>query len=227
MHAASHRWVRLLCPLSPCLPPSPVESSSNGWYHQPRLHQEMALPQPTHHNPLTASPRQLQPNPPQKPPPLPLHLPNPYPKIHHPSQVLPSQPRPKHLPSLLRKISPNHPLPLSRELPQQRRDIGAGALEQHLGRGDHARGVLPAQGLCLEGLGDEDEDSLGLGLGGYCGVLSFFRLLVLFMRERERREEGVRVEGVVKREGVEGWEVERWMVEMGGGGRLRRGGGRQ
>ena len=71
-------------------------------------------------------------------------------------------------------MRPYNPLPLSRELPQQRRDICAGALEEDLGRGHDARRILPAQGLCLEGLGYEYKDALGLGLGCYCGVLSGF-----------------------------------------------------
>ena len=69
-------------------------------------------------------------------------------------------------------MRPYNPLPLSRELSQQRRDICAGALEEDLGRGHDARRILPAQGLCLEGLGYEYKDALGLGLGCYCGVLS-------------------------------------------------------
>lgn len=170
-------------------------------HRKPSTAQQTPLPQ--HSTPsavsssitrLTASAwrRPAAPNRLQERPPLPLQRSLPYPEIHHrrrrgllllffipilqqcSSSSATTAPTPH-----LQEVRADGVLPLGRELQQQRRDVGAGALEEHLGRGHDARRVLPAQRLGLEGLRDEDEDALGLGGDG--GVLPGLRLAVFLL----------------------------------------------
>lgn len=71
----------------------------------------------------------------------------------------------RHLPSKrkieskpLVEMTHDHLLGIGRELLEERCRVGAGRLEEHLGRCTHALGGLCRQRLGLEGLGDVDED---------------------------------------------------------------------